>query len=265
LATALLNKSITESSHFDICGRVRVKERVFNSGLLQLVDILSVGHLIVLRPDWAKGYKLRPDLEPSSGWEYTNMIPIYEQGQGKGIGYGFSEFLKRFDKICEEHVKSHRAKAFAFIFYDFHDEDIRRILKDQGVFAQLDRLASTELSVFYLHTTGSENTVAKFNKDFLSKLQVHDAAPPCVVFFKLTGDGIGDLVVAQLDSADLLHGFHELYEVIRDYVQHDVTSVPQNSRYLKWFKSSASFVGKEVFESALKVAVEVVKKSVMGG
>src|SRR6266704_5407193 len=83
----------------------------------------------------------------------------------------------RFDAICQEHVTSKRAKAFAFIFYDFVDQDLRRILKNQGAFAQLDRLAGDDLSVFYLHM-GRRDTVSKFNTAFLSKLGVIDKATP---------------------------------------------------------------------------------------
>jgi len=50
------------------------------------------------------------------------MIPIYEQGSGNGIGHGLDSFLNRFDCICSGHRKEGRAKAFAFIFYDFTDK-----------------------------------------------------------------------------------------------------------------------------------------------
>src|SRR6266699_5117226 len=82
------------------------------------------------------------------------MIPIYEQDSGKGIGYGLDSFLKRFEHICQEHVEAGRAKAFAFIFYDFNDQGLRTVLKDQGVFAQLDRLSGKNLSIFAYRAKG---------------------------------------------------------------------------------------------------------------
>ena len=112
------------------------------------------------------------------------MIPIYEQGSGNGIGHGLDSFLNRFDFICAEHRKEGRAKAFAFIFYDFTDKAIRHILKNQGVFAKLDRLSGKELSVFYLHT-GTRHAIETFNINFLAALGVEDRASlPCVVFFR---------------------------------------------------------------------------------
>ena len=81
------------------------------------------------------------------------MIPIFEQGHGEGIGHSFNSFLRHFIVICEDHLENGRAKAFAFILYDFHDEHIKNdILKKQGGFAQLDRLSGNDLSVFYLHS-----------------------------------------------------------------------------------------------------------------
>ncbi len=96
------------------------------------------------------------------------MIPIYEQGCENGIGHGLSSFIRRFDQICTEHLSKGRAKSFAFIFYDFTDQAIRKILTNQGVFAQLGRLSGKELSVFYLHA-GTEATVKAFNAHFLAR------------------------------------------------------------------------------------------------
>lgn len=186
------------------------------------------------------------------------MNPIYEQGQGRGIGHGLDSFLDRFDVICQEHVRSKRAKAFAFIFYDFVDQDLRRILKNQGAFAQLDRLAGHDLSVFYLHT-GRRDTVNKFNAILLSKLGVIDkAAPPCVVFFKFRKGKIEEVAIAQLDNADLVHGFHELYGAIDHYIKTDVNQAAIGLRSMRWIKSGSGFVTLEVFRAALKKALEMI-------
>jgi hypothetical protein len=74
------------------------------------------------------------------------MIPIYEQGRGKGIGHSSKSFSQRFEELCREHLQEGRARAFAFIFYDFEDQQFRTVLKDEGVFAKLDRLSGSNLS-----------------------------------------------------------------------------------------------------------------------
>lgn len=184
------------------------------------------------------------------------MIPIYEQGQGKGIGHGLDSFITRFDAICKEHIQKKCAKAFAFIFYDFVDQDLRQILKDQGVFAKLDRLSGSDLSIFYLHT-GTRHAIQKFNAAFLEKLGVDGASPPCVVFFRLNGDKFEDIAVAQLDNADLMHGFNELYGVIESYIKSGSSRPGEGLRALRWLKSGGGFIAIEVFRAALKKAFEM--------
>lgn len=176
------------------------------------------------------------------------MIPIYEQGGGRGIGHGLNSFLTRFDVIVAEHQKTGRAKAFAFIFYDFLNDGMKTILRDEGVFASLDRLSGSDLSIFYLHS-GTRHAVETFNSTFLKRLQIAgEAAPPCVVFFRLSGDQLTDARIAQLDSADLIHGFTELYEVVQKYVE----GANVTPRYIRWGKSAAKFIGIEAAKEAIK-------------
>lgn len=183
----------------------------------------------------------------------VSMIPIYEQGSGNGIGHDLDSFIERFESICEEHTRTGRAKFFAFIFYDFADRDLRKILKNEGVFAQLDRLSGDRISIFYLHT-GTRRTIDLFNSEFLSRLSVGKATPPCVVFFQLSDDGFTDIAVAQLESADMVHGFHELYSTIDQYLESPKSTPRTNSRALTWVKSGAKVMTLEALRAALRAA-----------
>lgn len=186
------------------------------------------------------------------------MIPIYEQGKGNGIGHGFDSFSQRFDNICMEHIAEGRARAFAFIFYDFNDSDLRRILKNQGVFAKLDRLSGTQLSIFYLHT-GKRAAISDFNKRFLSALGVTENANlPCVVFFNVKDNQVENIEIAQLESANLVHGFHELYSAIECYLASKPVMKEAQKPGLNWVKSSSTFVGLELFRAALKRVFEFI-------
>jgi hypothetical protein len=179
------------------------------------------------------------------------MIPIYEQGGGRGIGYQLGPFLRRFDAICREHQKMGRANAFAFIFYDFGNVGIKKILKDEGVFANLDRLSGQNLSIFYLHT-GTRHAVDQFNATFLKRLQVADTAePPCVVFFRLAEDGLTDVSVAHLDHSDLIHAFKELYDVVERYMQGSTVK----PKYMRWLKSGAKVIAIEAVVEAIKYGI----------
>lgn len=180
------------------------------------------------------------------------MYPIQEQGSGQGIGHSLDTFFDRFDSICEEHLAQKRAKAFAFIFYDFADGSLRRILKDKGVFTRLDRLAGTELSIFYLHQ-GTADAVESFNSILLTALNLGGKAkPPCVVFFKVNEGGVKDIMVAQLDSTDIIHGFNELYETIGRYVLEESKDLSATSRYLTLAKSALHTIATETFRAVLR-------------
>ena len=185
------------------------------------------------------------------------MIPIYEQGSGNGIGHGLESFLARFDEICAQHLAQGRARSFAFIFYDFTDQAFCRILKNQGVFAQLDRLSGTQLSVFYLHA-GTRASVKAFNKHFFSALGIAgQASLPCVVFFRVHEGAIEDIEIAQLESADLIHGFSELYGAIETYLAARPAGSAEPSRAVRWLKGGAKFLSVEVFRAALKKGFEL--------
>jgi len=187
------------------------------------------------------------------------MIPIFEQGSGKGIGHSIDSFLRRFNEICKSHIAEKRAKAFALVLYDFTDNALRHILKDQGVFARLDRLSGRNLSLFYLHA-GTQHSINKFNETLLSSLQINNQVTlPCVVFFRLSEDGnnFKDIAIAELDHADLVHGFHELYEVINRYVSGIDVEREDGFKFLVWIKGTVRFVSIEAFRAALQAAFGV--------
>lgn len=184
------------------------------------------------------------------------MIPIYEQGNGNGIGHRLSSFLRRFDEICSEHLAKGRAKSFAFIFYGFTDQAIHEILDNQGVFAQLDRLSGKELSVFYLHA-GTKATVEAFNAHFFSVLGIEGQAKlPFVVFFRVHEGAIEDVEIAQLERADLIHGFSELYGALQQYLSAKPASSAESSRAIRWLKGGTKFLSFEIFRATLKKGIE---------
>jgi hypothetical protein len=181
------------------------------------------------------------------------VIPIYEQGSGHGIGHQVETFIARFDEIC----RARDEKAFAFIFYDFLDGPLREILRDQGVFAQIDRLAGSTLAVFYLHS-GTRHVVARFNKLFMKALGLKGVSVPCVAFFRLDGQGkergFRDVSAVPLENADLIHGFAELYRVIEAYKTKRRFSV-DGLKYTRWVVGAVKFISIETFRALLKNAL----------
>lgn len=146
------------------------------------------------------------------------MVPIFEQGQGQGIGYMFDSFVKRFIDICEEHLETGRAKAFAFLVYDFENQHIKDILKNQGGFAQLDRLSGKDLSVFYLHSD-NKRLVKAFNEIFLGAFEIkNEYQLPFVLFFTVADREVSNIEIVELEQTDLMFSFKELYDITNNYI-----------------------------------------------
>ncbi len=166
------------------------------------------------------------------------MIPIFEQGHQQGLGHGYDSFLRRFINICEIHLKDGRAKSFAFILYDFHDEQIRDILKSQAGFTKLDRLSGSELSVFYIHSDNKE-LVTAFNEIFVGAFEIENTAElPCVLFFKMNDGDVEDLQIIELEQTNKMFAFQELYSTVESYLK-DSKNLPVPER-----NKPTKFIGK---------------------
>lgn len=183
------------------------------------------------------------------------MIPIFEQGTGQGIGYSIRTFVDRFDAICSERAEKEQGRAFAFIFYDFTNKAVRRILKDLGGFAKLDRLSGDKLSVFYLHP-GTRGILDAFNSYFFTLLGIKDTVRlPCLVFFRVAEQKVRDIEIAQLDSADLIHGFTEIYGAIESYIRENRAAPSESSSLVRWRQGSTNVVDLDEFRKALRTVV----------
>lgn len=163
------------------------------------------------------------------------MIPIFEQGQGQGIGHSFDSFIRKFTDICEDHLRTGRARAFAFILYDFHDEQIREILKAQGGFARLDRLSGHNLSVFYLHSDNHQ-LFQTFNDIFLGAFDIQQIANlPFVLFFKVVEREVTDIEIVELEQNNLMFAFQELYSTIENYInESDEQLEPKTNKLIQF-------------------------------
>jgi hypothetical protein len=157
------------------------------------------------------------------------------------------------EDICRGRHKDGKAGSFAFIFYDFLDTGIRKILKDKGVFAKLDRLSGDHLAIFYFHASSYQGT-QRFNSAFLSALGLKESIHlPCVVFFKLGESGFTDVAVATLDNTDLIHGFHELYGIIERYLAAQSLKSPAGLKFVRWDKATVQSISLEALRIAFKI------------
>lgn len=180
------------------------------------------------------------------------MVPIYEQGDGRGIGHSFDSFQKRFLQICEDHLESGRAVSFAFIFYDLGNGALKSILRDQGVFTKLDRLSGDRLSLFYLHNP-RPRTVRSFNREFQDRLGISTSGP-CVVFFRTGSEGITNIQVCAIESTHVLQGFHEIHEIVSEYLAN--ATVKESPKLWRSFGAGLKWAGKEAIAEVIKEGIE---------
>lgn len=185
------------------------------------------------------------------------MNPIFEQGNGQGIGYGYDRFLNNFLEICNDHLKTKRAKSFSFILYDFHDDHIRTILKKQGVFTQLDRLSGKDLTLFYIDSR-NKKIIKEFNKIFLGAFDIEDKfKKPLVLFFNIDGNNVKDIEIVELEQSNLIYSFMELYDIINNFVERAKnSSVDKFEQKTNKIFTYINLVKKITLEKIIEILVE---------
>ena len=145
------------------------------------------------------------------------MYTIFLDGKGKGVratGLGYSEFVEAFEDICRKHVRDKRARAFAFIFYDMTNGPIRQALKSARGFEILNVETGKIMTLFYLHAAADKSYISTFNQHFMQALNVENqVTPPCIVFFRVTEDEIGDISFRYID--DQMEDEHLIVEALR--------------------------------------------------
>jgi len=145
------------------------------------------------------------------------MNPIYEHKPNGGIGYGFEEFLNHFFEICYEHLRDGRARAFAFILFDFEHGDVFKTMKDRSVFTKLDRISGKDLTIFYLNSNDTY-LINNFNQIFGYALGGYEEIQrPAIVFFKVVSNDAEDIKYHQI-SNNKLFAFQEINDSVKDYI-----------------------------------------------
>lgn len=127
------------------------------------------------------------------------MAPIYLQQQG--IGFGYSQFIEYFTKICAEHIEQKRATQFAFMFYNMTDDTVSKALSSESGFNKINETSGTEVTVFYLHNSAPNEISESFNRKFLKELGITNQANlPCIAFFRINKNHIEDVSIHSIDE-----------------------------------------------------------------
>jgi len=179
------------------------------------------------------------------------MVPIVFKEDQK---FGVEEFNEYLLSLCEEHKQTSRALAFAFLVYDFKDNTIPQILKNESYWNALDVISGKFLSVFYIDSedqyykrrqkeiydqrvkeqernsregrvsffvqispqlTPLENTGKFLRENFQIDEQIKT---PFIFFFQVHDNQLTDYFIAQLKADRLEDAFLELKSLVKDAV-----------------------------------------------
>jgi hypothetical protein len=149
------------------------------------------------------------------------MFTVFLQGADRGVGMGYEEFVSEFEHICEVHVREKKARAFAFVLYDMTHGSVRKALKSERGYQILNEASGKDLTLFYLHSEATRNRAKQFNDKFLEALNVNEQiAPPCIVFFRISGKNIEDVALNSIDAET-----EDLYLLVEEMRRHIVSYV----------------------------------------
>lgn len=173
------------------------------------------------------------------------MNPIHE-GNDQIIGYNLERFIEHFIKICYEHLRERRAKAFAFIFFDTTDSAIIEVLRNRSTNTLLDRLSAKDLTVFYLNSH-NDDLIASFNQFFFEQLGIDQAQPlPAIVFFQVVGDEAEDIQIHSLLNHRLT-AYNQIERKITAYLK---PNRPKSLRKALLIRPLLTWLAKEGIEIA---------------
>ncbi|WP_392587915.1 hypothetical protein [Serratia ureilytica] len=180
------------------------------------------------------------------------MYTIFLDGKPgtRATGMGDSEFVDAFEDICKGHVQEKRARAFAFIFYNMNDGVIRNALKSARGFEILNAQTAHDLTLFYLHSNAIDSYAENFNQKFMETLNISEqAAPPCIVFFRVNEEEIVDIAFESID--DETTDEHLIVEELRRNIAKYIDGMNAEGNYTA-ITSVYGWIAKTAFTQGLR-------------
>ena len=144
------------------------------------------------------------------------MYPITERRLDGEVGYHIDDFGRHLEAIAGN-PELEQAKAFAFIFYDSNDEELRQALADRDdAWTYLDRLSGSMFHIFYLDTNQKADT-KEFNRRFMDYLGVGPTAKlPIVALLDVRNGDFCNLRVDEFKKPINKFFAFQMYELIRN-------------------------------------------------
>lgn len=169
----------------------------------------------------------------------NSVYRILENSKSKG--YSFEDFESEFIKICNNHRREGKAIAFAFILYDFDNENIIKVLNDDDYWNSLNHISGDYLSVFSFHYKKKtrqkvERDISKQPTQYLTRVAISVSPSessknlitryfgntkvnfPAILFFQVNDEKVIDMYLAQLNETRIEESFLEIKKIINSAV-----------------------------------------------
>lgn len=173
------------------------------------------------------------------------MVPIRFRKDGQFYHLGNDEFRNNILELCNKHRDENRALCFCFLFHDYSNPQIFKILADDDYWNALHEISGHFLSIFYIaineETFGqdldehdgtekrglfglkTEKDFAEVVKPMLKKyFDIEEPIHlPSLIFFQADGQGVTDYFAIELNEQRVEESFLEL----RDYISNSVNTL----------------------------------------
>tara|TARA_B100001245_G_C22858903_1_gene412951 strand:+ start:512 stop:1186 length:675 start_codon:yes stop_codon:yes gene_type:complete len=173
------------------------------------------------------------------------MVPLRFRKEGQFYHLGKEEFKSSILELCNKHRDENRALCFCFLFHDYSNPQIFKILADDHYWNALHEISGHFLSIFYIATDeevfgqdlreldGKEQRGLyglKTEQDFANVIkpilkqnfEIDDPIHlPSLIFFQADGKGVIDYFAVELNEQRIEESFLEL----RDYISNSVDTL----------------------------------------
>lgn len=201
-------------------------------------------------------------------------------------GIGFDDLQNNLREICRQHQVENRASAFAFIIYNFENENVRKILNDKEYYDSLNSISSNYLTIFSLfdkptreqlntkintwtsttsfslHSVITNRDLGRSYKDIIETyFGSFEFSTPAILFFQVNREMISQHFFVELKEEKIEEGFLEMKSIIKDSIQAvKRISAKNNKNYDRIFEMLKRNVEASVWWKKVKKASGVAEK-----
>lgn len=180
------------------------------------------------------------------------MVPLRFRKDGRFYHLNKDEFRSNILTLCEQHKEEKRALCFCFLFHDYSNPQIFKVLGDDNYWNALHKISGQFLSIFYIATEentfgedliesdgmeqrglyglNSEENFDQAIKPMLKKyFDIEDPIKmPSLIFFQADGKAVIDYFAIELNEERIEDSFLELKQYIKSAIAPLENILPEN-------------------------------------